>query len=77
MNMDRYRISFRCNKVPDQQDGLKGFRTAEYYEGRSYNGLFEVSANWGYGQENKLISKALFEKYFELVIEENLIKNSA
>ncbi|MBK6265741.1 hypothetical protein JKA74_11895 [Marivirga sp. S37H4] len=75
--MDRYRISFKCNKIPDQLDGLKGFKVTDYYEGRAYNGLFEVSPNWGYGQESKLISKALFEKYFELISEENLIKNSA
>ncbi len=75
--MDRYRVSFKCNQLPEQHDGLKGFRVAEYYEGRAYNGLFEVSAKWGSGQESKLISKALFDKYFELVIEEQLMEKSA
>lgn len=75
--MDRYRISFKCNKLPEQHDGLLGFRVAEYYEGRAYNGLFEVSPKWGSSKESKLISKTLFEKYFELINEEQLMKTSA
>jgi hypothetical protein len=75
--MDRYRINFVCNKLPDQKTGLRGFKVGENYEGRAYNGLFELNAKWGSGTESKLISKSLFDEYFELKEENQYVKNSA
>lgn len=63
--------------MPDQKTGLSGFKIGENYEGRAFNGLFEINAKWGSGAESKLISKSLFEEYFELVQENQYVKNSA
>lgn len=75
--MDRYRINFVCNKVPDQNTGLRGFKIGEQYEGRAFNGLFELNAKWGSGTESKLISKSLFDEYFQLRVEQQLVQTSA
>lgn len=75
--MDRYRISFVCSKLPDQQTGLKGFKVGKTYEGRAFNGLFELSPKWGSGEESKLISKSLFNEYFEIIDQNELVKTSA
>lgn len=75
--MDRYKIVFVCKQSPQQSDGFIGFRSGEYYEGRSFNGLFEINSKWGSGSESKLISKSLFEKYFELIESDTMVKTSA
>ncbi|SMG43069.1 hypothetical protein SAMN05661096_02973 [Marivirga sericea] len=75
--MDRYRINFVCNKLPDQKTGLMGFKIGENYEGRAFNGLFEINAKWGSGTESKLISKSLFDEYFELLQQDQYFQTSA
>jgi hypothetical protein len=75
--MDRYRINFVCNKLPDQKTGLNGFKVGENYEGRAFNGLFEINAKWGSGTESKLISKSLFKEYFELLQQDQYFQTSA
>ena len=75
--MDRHKIVFKCKETPGIEEGIKGFKEGEYYEGRAYNGLFEINAKWGSGSESKLVGKSLFTKYFELLNNEELIKTSA
>lgn len=75
--MDRYKIRFVCSKLPDQKTGLGGFQVGESYEGRAYNGLFEISAKWGSSTDSKLISKSLFQEYFKLKEEKQYVQNSA
>jgi hypothetical protein len=75
--MDRYRINFVCNKLPDQKTGLKGFKVGKNYEGRAFNGLFEINSKWGSGTESKLISKSLFSEYFELLQQDQYFQTSA
>jgi hypothetical protein len=65
--MDRYRIEFKCTKVPKPNTGLEGFTTDRLYIGRSFNGLFEVAPNWGSGRQTKLIEKSVFNEYFEVI----------
>ena len=65
--MDRFRIEYKCIKVPKPSSGLEGFEEGKSYVGRSFNGFFEVASSWGSGKQTKLISKAYFEEHFELV----------
>lgn len=75
--MDRYKINFVCTKLPDQKTGLRGFKVGASYEGRAFNGLFQLNAKWGSGTESKLISKSLFNEYFDLIEEKQYMKTSA
>jgi hypothetical protein len=75
--MDRFKILFVCKEMPDNREGLNGFKVGKYYEGRSYNGLFEVSIKWGSNNESKLIDQGMFKKYFQLIEQDELIKTSA
>jgi len=75
--MDKYKIIFVCDEAPADSAGLKGFVKGEFYEGRSFNGLFEVNAKWGSGIESKLIGQKTFDKYFHQVVEDRLIKTPA
>lgn len=65
--MDKFRIQYKCNKAPRPSTGLEGFMVDHMYVGRSYNGLFEVTPQWGNGKQTKLLRKNEFEQYFELV----------
>lgn len=65
--MDRYKISFKCNKQPEVNTGLSGFEAHKLYIGRAYNGLFEISSEWGKGKPTMLLDKKSFDQYFELV----------
>jgi hypothetical protein len=65
--MDRYRIEYKCNKIPKPNTGLEGFTTDRLYIGRAFNGLFEVAPNWGSGRQTKLIERTVFQEYFEIV----------
>lgn len=68
--MDRYKIRFKCIAEPSAQSGLRGFRKAEVYEGRSFNGLFEVHPAWGKGGgASRMLDRKTFEAYFELLTE--------
>ncbi len=75
--MDKFKIVFVCNETPTSEKGLKGFYKGESYEGRAFNGLFEVNAKWGSGTESKLINKKLFDLYFEQLEENMLVQTSA
>ncbi len=64
---DRFRIKFRCSRKPDEQSGLSDFEENQSYEGRTYNGLFEIAPDWGRGKPSIILRKRLFERYFEFV----------
>ena len=64
--MDKYRINYKCIKVPKPTTGLEGFELERVYAGRSFNGYYEVSADWGSGKKTQLITKQIFDEYFEL-----------
>ncbi|MCC5921201.1 MAG: hypothetical protein LAT68_13085 [Cyclobacteriaceae bacterium] len=63
--MDKHRIFFECIETPRNLPELKGFTKGKVYEGRSFNGLYEVSLEWGNGKPNSLISKKLFKSFFK------------
>ena len=65
--MDKFRIQYKCNKAPKPNTGLEGFLVDQQYVGRSFNGLFEVTPQWGNGKQTRLIPKNEFEQYFELI----------
>lgn len=68
--MDRFKIKFRCVLEPGSQSGLKGFQKGKQYEGRSFNGLFEVHPSWGKGTGvSRMLDQKTFNKFFELIRE--------
>jgi len=68
--LDRFKISFRCSTQPKESTGLRGFEAERTYIGRTYNGLFEVSTDWGSGKPTVLLDKKDFERYFVLEVQE-------
>lgn len=80
--MDRFKVKFRCHTEPEEGSGLRGFKEGEAYEGRSFNGLVEVSPRWGRSADSKLIGLSVFKRYFEWAEEkqtmnEQLVKQPA
>lgn len=67
--MDKFRITYQCNKIPTAILGLEGFEIQKKYVGRTFNGFFEVSPRWGSGNQTKMINKVIFQEYFELISE--------
>lgn len=67
--MDKFRIRYQCNKIPDSLLGLDGYELTKNYVGRSFNGFFELSSKWGSGSQTKMIDKAIFQEYFEITPE--------
>jgi hypothetical protein len=67
--MTKFKIKYLCVEEPTTQSGLDGFRKGGIYEGRNFNGMYEVCSQWGRNKASKLISKPEFNKYFELVSE--------
>lgn len=67
--MDKFKISYKCVKTPKSDGTLLGFTSGKIYQGRSYNGLFEISSDWGNGKPTVLVNRSIFEQYFELVHE--------
>ena len=65
--MDKFRISFICNKEPDEKLRLSGFKAGEIYLGRMFNGLYEISPKWGSDDPTRILSKKTFNEYFEIV----------
>lgn len=65
--MDKYRIIFQCHTAPQSIQGLEGYTIEKRYVGRMFNGLYEISPEWGSDKQTKLITKTLFDKYFEVV----------
>jgi len=68
--MTKFKIKYLCVEEPTSQSGLDGFRKGGEYEGRNFNGMYEVCSQWGRNKASKLISKTEFAKYFELISEE-------
>lgn len=68
-DMDRFKIAFKCNRKPDVASGLFGFEPEKYYRGRAYNGLFEISSEWGKGKPTMVLDKKIFYRYFEIVMD--------
>jgi hypothetical protein len=75
--MDRHKITFECIAEPDSLSGLEGFVKDGVYEGRAFNGLYEVTPRWGRELESKLISKKIFERYFKELKLQELIRKPA
>lgn len=67
--MDRFKISFKCSRQPEGNTGLFGFEPEKFYTGRAYNGLFEISSEWGKGKPTTVLEKKIFDRYFELLQE--------
>ncbi|WPP52045.1 hypothetical protein [Catalinimonas niigatensis] len=65
--MDKFKISFRCSKEPQGTVDLFGFEPDKAYTGRAYNGLCEVSTDWGRGKPTILLDRKIFDRYFEVV----------
>ncbi len=65
--MDKFKINFVCNKEPDHKLRIPGFKLGEIYSGRSFNGLFEISARWGSDDPTRLLSKKTFSEFFEII----------
>lgn len=59
------RIEYRCVRTPEGTH-LKGFVSGRVYQGRSFNGLFEITTEWASHQPTYLVDRKDFEKYFEL-----------
>lgn len=68
--LDRFKISFKCSTQPNESTGLRGFQPERSYIGRTYNGLYEVSTDWGSGKPTVLLERKDFERYFELEAKE-------
>ena len=64
--LDRFKISFKCNTQPNEGTGLRDFKPNRTYIGRAYNGLFEISTDWGSGKPTVLLDRKMFERYFEI-----------
>ncbi len=71
--MTKFKIKYLCTEEPTSQSGLDGFRKDGEYEGRNFNGMYEVCSQWGRNKASKLISKSEFVKYFELITEEQTL----
>jgi hypothetical protein len=65
--MDKFRIEYKCNKQPKSVSGLEGFVPERIYTGRAFNGLYEVTPQWGNGRGTRLLQRREFEQYFEEV----------
>ena len=66
--MDKHKIYYQCTKSPGEYFGvISGFEENNTYEGRSFNGLFEISPAWGRYKYTKVISGQDFKKFFKLV----------
>ncbi len=63
---DPFKISYECHCVPSFNATDHSFRVGEVYSGRYYNGLYQVSADWG-REEAHHLSRREFETYFRLV----------
>ena len=63
---DPFRIRYECYRAPSFSAGQCSFRVGEVYSGRLYNGIYQVSADWG-REEAHHLSKGEFETYFRLV----------
>ncbi len=76
--MDKFKIFYRCTKAPGEYFGyVTGFQEESTYEGRTFNGLIEISPNWGRSRHTKVISSKEFSKFFEIVMEQNVANVSA
>ena len=66
--VDKYRIHYQCRHQPARDSLLAGFQRGEVYEGRYFNGLYEVSISFG-REEAMLISRKLFNQHFIIIQE--------
>ena len=64
--IDPFRITFQCFKLPETNSQLIGFETDKTYTGRYYNGLYEISVDWGRSRPF-IIEQKQFYKYFQLI----------
>lgn len=63
---DLFKISYECHCAPQFNTEQHSFRVGEVYSGRCYNGIYQVSADWG-REEAYHLSRKEFETYFRLV----------
>ena len=64
-NIDPFKITFHCFKLPETGSQLIGFEANKIYTGRLYNSLYEISVDWGRSKPF-VIERKQFEKYFQL-----------
>jgi hypothetical protein len=62
---DPFKISFECHSEP-KLGGQAPFSAGQVYRGRYYNGLYEVSADWGRKEAYHLRQRE-FDAYFKLI----------
>ncbi len=67
VDMDKYRINFKCNKTPKANLGLEGYEPDKQYAGRTFNGVFEIAPNWGKDFPTRMLDGKIFFEYFELI----------
>ncbi len=65
--MDKHRINYVCNRKPDNRNFPGTFEIGTRYAGRMYNDLYEISPTWGSDTPTKVITKKVFDQYFELI----------
>jgi hypothetical protein len=63
--VDKFKIRFECVKAPKPFVGLNGYEQGSVYQGRKYNGMYEISVKWGNGEQTKLIERKLFSEFFQ------------
>ena len=65
-HQDQFKISYECYCAPLLSNKQHSFKVGKIYSGRYYNGLYQVSADWG-REETHHLSRSEFEAYFRLV----------
>lgn len=63
---DPFKIRYECHCEPSFGPEQCSFRVGEVYNGRFYNGIYQVSADWG-REEAHHLSRREFEAHFRLV----------
>ena len=59
-------VEFKCFKKPDLPS-LSGFELGKVYKGRAFNGVFQISKNWGGDEPTIMMEGRNFYQYFQLV----------
>jgi hypothetical protein len=56
-------VEFKCVKKPEITS-LSGFEVGKKYKGRTFNGLYQISLEWGGHSPSLMIDSKEFSKYF-------------
>lgn len=74
---NKFKITYKCNRLPERGSGLEGFEANKHYIGRAFNGLVEVCAEWGRGKPSVLLDYKHFKQYFEILPSEESLTSSS